>query len=134
MAVLKRIKCNVKINNKNIREYHCPRDHDASVANKDPVAEPVIDKYIESRPDRNFAITVHVPKRFDFSDRNGLEFDIYIDGTFTENRIVIEEHISADHGYTFCVEGPSRIIDGAAVLQKYRFSKLTTGKLMNPFA
>lgn len=128
MAVLEQIECNITIDGVKTPEYDCPREHDASVANKQFSSGPVIDKYIESQPDRNFTISIRLQKEFRFANRNAVQFYFYVDGAYMENAILDEQGVRVDGDRSVDCEGPVNNVRGAGVLQRFRFSRLSTGK------
>lgn len=133
MAIYEKLECCITVDGEDLDEYDCPPDHDASVINDESFVGPVVERYIESQPDRNFVIETRVGAEFNFRKRNCLVVDYHIDGSKMEDRVFKATAMPFARPSLDFAKGKRTVINGQQTLLRYRFSKLNAGKSLTVY-
>lgn len=129
MAIFDNAECSITIKDETVAEYDIPSTGDDLRGNKNSPPSRIVEKYIESQVDENFAIRFNLPKDFEFTDGfNTLRCDIFIDGKYKDNVLLIKAKMPPEGTITRDLCGVTQKIDGKWEMRKFRFSRLAEGK------
>ena len=118
MAILKDIKVAIKINGRELKEYD-----DEDVGNDD---ENSVSKYVEATSDAEFKIISSAPRRYQFTS-DAVQMDIFMDGAYVDNWLILKEDSSRFHAWRCSLYGPRRSVGNRWEIKPFKFREITSG-------
>lgn len=132
MAIFEQIESRIIVDKKHLLEYDYNEQNDNDLDSSPDDESTIIEKYVESRPGKNFEVELQLYPGFHFNRIfNALSCDVFVDGNRVGDRLLMQKDYSRrkKNPLKRSLSGIEAYRAGKEELQKFKFKHLESRML-----